>query len=316
MQFIALAAVALAGVGVISLFARDMRRARARIAGNSQTLQTSFGIVEYARIGESAAIGDDPVILVAHGAGGGFDQGLDMTIGAAELGFQLIVPSRFGYLRSSMPANASPASQADAFAELLECLGVERVCVLAISAGGWSAVEFATRHSDRCLALVVLVPAQVLPPGVANHGGLVARAMFRSDLLLWTAAKLMRLFPGMVGPMMLGTPASVLRSASAEERDRLQQLFDHLLPISARTRGIELDVKTAAAPPPLCLENITCPVLAISATDDQFGTAARAQAIVNAVSRGKAVIYPSGGHALVGRQIEVMNEVASFLRGC
>jgi 2-hydroxy-6-oxonona-2,4-dienedioate hydrolase len=309
MQFIALAVVVVT-CGVFSLFARDMKRAHARISSLSQTLETSFGTIEYAKVG------DGPPILVAHGSGGGFDQGLDMTIRAVDKGFQLIVPSRFGYLRSTMPAHASPAIQADAFEELLDRLGFQQVSVLAISAGAWSALEFAARHPNRCLALVLLVPAQALPPGVRNHGGPFVRALFHSDLLLWMAAKFMHLAPATIAPMMFGTPASVVRSSSAEEQRRLQQIFNHLLPISARSRGIELDVETAIAPQLVRLEKISCPVLAISAADDQFGTAARAESIIDAVSSGEAVIFSSGGHALVGRQSDVINQVASFLRGC
>lgn len=308
MQFIAVAVVVMT-CGIFSWFARDMKRAHARIASLSQTLETSFGTLEYARIG------DGPPILVVHGSGGGFDQGLDMTIDAVEKGFQLIVPSRFGYLRSTLPAHGSPANQADAFAELLDRLGYQKISVLAISAGAWSALEFAARHPNRCLALILMVPAQGLPPGVRNYGGPFVRALFHSDFLLWMAAKFMHLAPATIGPMMLGTPASVVRSSSAEEQRRLQQIFDHLLPISARSRGIELDVETAIAPPLIRLENITCPVLAISADDDRFGTAARARSIIAGVSSGEAIIFPGGGHALVGRQPDVINQVASFLRG-
>ncbi len=39
----------------------------------------------------------------------------------------------------------------------------------------------------------------------------------------------MRLAPSMIGPPLLGTPASVIRSASAEDRARLRGLCDHLL---------------------------------------------------------------------------------------
>jgi pimeloyl-ACP methyl ester carboxylesterase len=288
-------------------FNHNIESARQRVSGRSQTVQTSVGIVEY------ATAGDGQPILVVHGSAGGFDQGLDMTAAVAEHGFLLIVPSRFGYLRTSMPANASPALQADSFAELLDKFGHKKVALLAISAGAWSALEFAVRHPDRCRALILLVPAQALPPGVPNYGGPIVGALFDSNFLTWLASKLMRIAPTVVGPTMFGTPASVVRSALAEERSRLRQTFDHLLPITERSSGMKLDIKTAAAPVALPLEKITCPVLAISAADDQFGTAARAQAIAQAVSNGKTVIYPSGGHALVGRRAETVSEFTSFL---
>jgi hypothetical protein len=40
--------------------------------------------------------------------------------------FQVISVSRFGYLRSPMPENATVAMQADAFACLLDSLGIKQ----------------------------------------------------------------------------------------------------------------------------------------------------------------------------------------------
>jgi pimeloyl-ACP methyl ester carboxylesterase len=48
----------------------------------------------------------------------------------------VIAPSRFGYLGSSLPAGATPADQADAYAVLLDALGIERTAVVGCSTGG------------------------------------------------------------------------------------------------------------------------------------------------------------------------------------
>ncbi len=129
MPVIALAVVVVACAGTACWFAWDLHRAGARIASRRQTVETSFGALEY------ATLGDGPAVLLVHGAGGGFDQGLDVAAAAADGGLKLIVPSRFGYLGSSMPAEASPGAQADAFVELLDHLGLEQVSLLAVSAG-------------------------------------------------------------------------------------------------------------------------------------------------------------------------------------
>src|SRR5438876_11377964 len=71
--------------------------------------------------------------------------------------------SRFGYLRTPMPADASPAAQAEAHACLLDALKLPSAAILGGSAGAPSAIEFCLRHAGRCSAMVLLVPA-FFPP--------------------------------------------------------------------------------------------------------------------------------------------------------
>jgi pimeloyl-ACP methyl ester carboxylesterase len=52
--------------------------------------------------------------------------------------------SRFGYLRTPLPADASAAAQADAHACLLDALGIRRAAIVGASAGAPSAMQFAT----------------------------------------------------------------------------------------------------------------------------------------------------------------------------
>jgi len=142
--FVILAVLVVATGGVYAFFAHEEACARARLAGRSETIETSFGTLEYAVMGEG-----EPV-LVVHGAGGGFDQGIDMTGTLAGRGYHLIAPSRFGYLRSTLPGNLSTAMQADAYAQLLDRLRVDKVVVVGISAGAWSSMQFAIRYPERC----------------------------------------------------------------------------------------------------------------------------------------------------------------------
>ncbi len=141
-------------------------------------------------------IGDGEPALIIHGAGGGFDQAIDIAGVLAGRGYRLIAPSRFGYLGSPLPTDLVTTMQADAYAELLDRLGVSRAFVIAISAGAWSAMQFAIRHPQRCRALVLLVPADYLPPRMPNHGGALFRAIIASDFVAWAALKVMWLVPG------------------------------------------------------------------------------------------------------------------------
>jgi len=93
--FVILAILIVVTAGVYAIYERDLAAARARLVGRSATVETSFGTLEY------AVMGNGEPMLIVHGAEGGFDQGIDMTGAMAGRGYRLIAPSRFGYLRST-----------------------------------------------------------------------------------------------------------------------------------------------------------------------------------------------------------------------
>jgi pimeloyl-ACP methyl ester carboxylesterase len=151
----AVAAALLAAV--YSSYRGDIVKARERIASGSQIAETRCGPIEY------IARGDGPAVLFVHGAGGGFDQGLDFIEPLVKSGLRVVLMSRFGYLRTPLPADASAAAQADAHACLLDALQIERAAVFGVSAGAPSSMQFALRHPQRTRALVLLVPAAYVP---------------------------------------------------------------------------------------------------------------------------------------------------------
>lgn len=141
------------GVWTGGTYRASMAAADTRLAERSSVLDTAAGALEY------AVAGHGPPLMMIHGTGGGFDQGLLFANGLRATGFQVIAPSRFGYLRSDFPEDASPARQADVLVELLDYLGIESLPVIEGSAGALTAAEVALRHPDRCARLVLLVPA-------------------------------------------------------------------------------------------------------------------------------------------------------------
>ncbi|MCB1348194.1 MAG: alpha/beta hydrolase [Maritimibacter sp.] len=303
--FIAVAGLAL---GLLAWFQADIRAAHHRLATGATTLSMPGGDIEY------ATAGSGPDVLVIHGSAGGFDQGLAMVGPMADRGYRLVVPSRAGYLRSAMPDGFTVAAQADAYATLLDHLDVARAAVIAISAGAWSALAFAERHPERCAAVVLVVPAAPLPPGQDIHGGWIADRILHSDFVAWLAVRLAWAFPGALSESLLGTDGDVLAAASASERARVAGIQRLLLPISMRRRGIEFDIETAANPPQVDWSRIDCPVLTISTEDDAFHTADRAAEIVDRIDGADLTVFPTGGHALVGRLDEVLDAGDTFLR--
>src|SRR5512132_520923 len=129
----------------------DIEAARRRLAAREHhSIQTPYGSVQYAEHGQG------PPLLFSHPLVGGFDVGLGCADTWVGDGFLVIAPSRFGYLGSSLPPSATPADQADAYALLLDKLGIERAAVVGFSAGGPSVIQFALRHPERTAGLVLI----------------------------------------------------------------------------------------------------------------------------------------------------------------
>ena len=123
-----LIALALAAVSAALLvkwrFDGDMRRARAHAAQGSLLLATRCGPIEYQEAGAGVPL------LAVHGSGGGHDQGMAFAAALASRGIRVIAMSRFGYLRTPMPSDASAAAQADAHVCLLDALGIPKAAVM------------------------------------------------------------------------------------------------------------------------------------------------------------------------------------------
>jgi pimeloyl-ACP methyl ester carboxylesterase len=305
----ALGLAALIGSGATwSAFAADIARARASTRGRSRVIQSRFGALEF---GEA---GSGPPVLMVHGTGGGFDQGLDFAERLSAGGWRVIAPSRFGYLRSAFPEDPSSEHQADAFVDLLDALQIERAPVVGGSAGALSAIQFAIRHPDRCSAFVALVPAAYAPGRPPVRPNPIAQAIIeyglRSDFLFWATMKLNE--DAMIAAL-LATDPDLVRRAAPEERARVRAILRNILPVSDRARGLLNDARLAADPAPMALETIRAPALALSLEDDRFQTLAAARHIAATIPGAELVSFARGGHVWVGHDEEVFTVVGDFL---
>jgi 2-hydroxy-6-oxonona-2,4-dienedioate hydrolase len=307
--------LALMGVAVLIgwRFSSDMQRARAHAAQGSLLLQTRCGPIEYQEAGAGVPL------LAVHGSGGGHDQGMAFARALATQGIRVIAMSRFGYLRTPMPADASAAAQADAHVCLLDALGVQRAAVMGGSAGGPSALQMAIRHPERVSALVLLVPLAYKPPTQAESAtpmpAWVENTMMRmlgSDFLFWAALHVAR---EQVIKLVLATPPELLDSASAPERARVNAMLDNILPVSIRADGLKSDTAVGKHLAPAPLESIRAPTLIISARDDRYGTYASAQYTASRIAGAKFIDFDKGGHTWVGHDDEVMAEIVKLING-
>lgn len=303
----ALAGTGIAAYAIRKMFRHDIADLNAALAEGSNLVELYHGLIEYGREGSG-----QPVLLI-HGAGGGYDQGL--MVGRELFGplYDVIAPSRFGYLRSCQPGDPQPHIQADALAALLDHLKIPTAVVLGISAGAPSAIELALRHPEHVRALILVVP-RAYAPGVevaaeripANRP-IFEMVMKGQDFAWWTATKLARrrLL------RFLGVPVAVYDAADPLERDRLDWIARNILPLSRRVRGIAADGEARMEPRPL--EKITAPTLVVSAKDDLFNTLPAARWIAEHIPQAELLVLESGGHLLCGRSEEVRTHIAEFL---
>src|SRR3712207_4917951 len=287
-------------------FRADVQPNRERLLSGSDIVTTEeFGDIEY------AVQGKGPPVLLVHGAGGGYDQGLFIGEHYVGEGHRFIAPSRFGYVRSSIPENASPAVQADAYAALVDSLGVERVAVVAFSDGEPSALQFALRHPERCAALAMISAKSQSAPSDTPLQALVFESIFRSDYLFWLITEYAR--PFML--TMFGVSGDVQEQIPARSRQLASDLVDGMNPISLRKDGIYHDRDTLAVLPEdvFRLEQITVPTLVVHAVDDGLQPYSQGENTATKVPDAESLSYEQGGHLLLLQLDDAREKVTAFI---
>ncbi len=290
---------------LVVIYQRDIRTAHRNVAERSKLVETSYGCIEYGETGEG------PPVLILHGAGGGYDQGL--LLGQIFLGdnVHVIAPSRFGYLRSEQPQDSTLEAQADILAALLDELGLERVAVMAISAGGPSSLYFARRHPERTAALIMANAISYTIP-LAEEDikkmDLIHRVIY-SDFSFWIMLKTLR------KPMLnlLGVPHEVLGNLSRKDQTFVNQTLELMLPISSRIPGMLLD-ESRQIPPDFAYEQITAPTLVLHARDDILVPVEQGINAGTRIPRAEMVVFAKGGHFMIGKTEELQMTISEFFK--
>lgn len=276
---------------VSAAYLSDMNRAYERIQGKSTVIPSPYGDIEYTEGGSG------PTVLVIHGSGGGYDQG-ELVVEAV-LGdqFHWIAPSRFGYLRSTFNEGATFDDQADAYAYLLDQLGIEKAAVVAISHGGPSALLFAVLHPERVSSLTLIsagVASCAAPDQAqANRQGEMLVTIYRYDPLYWTITNLFK----KQFMELMGANETVISGLSPRQREMAEQIIDYMNPASPRAAGAAFDNKAAMPNERIAL--ITAPTLIVHATDDTLQLYHNAQFAAATIPRAMLISFERGGHLLM-----------------
>jgi 2-hydroxy-6-oxonona-2,4-dienedioate hydrolase len=305
--------LSLTGIAVVAggatyyAYHQDMQAAHERIATGSRVVETAAGPVELAEWGSG------PAVLAVHGAGGGYDQGrvLAETLGGDR--FHWIAPSRFGYLRSPLAADASTPAQADAFAALLDALGIERVAILAMSGGVPPSLQFALRYPQRTSALVLLSSAPYTPFAAEEQSlpipAWLYQALFSSDFPFWAIEK--------IAPSRLAGIFDARVDNRARAREEAEPLLEGILrtfqPVTKRLDGLANEAAAIDPETSYPLTEIAAPALVVHARDDGINPFRIGEYTAERISRAIFVPLESGGHLLIGHQAEVRARVSGFL---
>jgi len=302
--------LALAGAGYTAgAFHEARRQSETRHFAQGEVIESRAGTLEF------AIAGSGPPLMMIHGTGGGFDQGLLFAAGLRQRGFRIIAPSRFGYLGSAFPDDASPAHQADVLVDLLDHLGIDRLPVIGGSAGALTAAEFALRHPSRCSHLGLLVPAANLtnrdPVQFTQLQAAAVNLVLGSDFWFWALA---RMAPRQMVRTLLATDPGLLDQVTQVERRRAQAILDQIFPISRKLNGLQTDGFWAGTPTTTAHHRITVPTLILSCDDDLFGTSTTARLLAERIPGAALTVYPTGGHIWLGHDDDVADRVAAFVR--
>ncbi len=299
------AAVALFAIGVFLSFSYmgDIRTARERLAVSSSTIYTPCGTIEYAEQGRGYPV------LVIHGSGGGFDQGLllgDLFIGD---GYRIIAPSRFGYL-SSIPEKHSVVDQAENFNCLLEALNIQHVAVLAFSAGGISGLTFVHKFPGKTSALI-LGSAMSYSEGLTEHElnrGAAINRILSNDFIYWLFSKYAWRKMG----SLFGVSADVQKTLTTEQLGKMREILQMMSPLSIRLNGVYND-QAQLMPRDFALNEITAPTLVVHAQDDTLVLPTHAMHSAEGILNAELIMIQNSGHFLISQQGMLLANIRQWL---
>ena len=282
----------------------------------SRIAQTRLGPVEYSIIGEG------PAVLVIHGCPGGYDQGLIAAKLASNEGFQFVALSRPGYLRTPLTVGDTPTAQADAYAALLDALGIQSAAVIGISGGGPSALQFALRHPSRCWGLVTLcaIGRRLTDAEIMKCKSVKRRISFALSLIAQVAGHVVSEFYHRVRKLLsaLARPSLHLKRRASQRNENLQVilgLLRNFRMMSLRKAGLKNDMEQLVNLPLYPLHEVAVPALVVHGKADELVPFSHAEFIAHRIPDAKLVGIENGGHLFITTHKQsVIPAIFAFLK--
>lgn len=336
---LALATLVLLIFGAFDHFFHRWREQRdAELKSKSLMLETSLGMVEFAErrppsIPNSAKteeLANLPTLIVLHGGGGGFDQGLVVGGWLAEHGFRVISISRPGYLQTPLESGLFLEEQADLVAAFSEKLLLPKSSILAVAEASPIALLLSIRYPKKFDKIVLLSPLGVRR-GFSERGkfirpGEALLEFFTGDMGCWLHWLRLRWFPDKLlydfYLLQSDLPAySCLKEAQAIFSSGVQfewfsEWFLSCLPQSLREAGIRNDVIQLRGMPEIDFASVKNPVLIIRGENDSLTPTEDFETLSKALPAVVSKTIPQTGFLLpmVGQNsADIQNTILNFL---
>lgn len=250
---------------------------------------------------EYSVTGQGEPILIMHGGHSNCNE----EFGYRELieqGYSMITPSRPGYGKTSKELGESIDSACEAYSDLLNYLKVSQVHVLAISAGGFSGIQFAAKYPQRVKGLILqsAVTDRWLNPNEKTYK--LAKIMFRPSMeaALWSMIRAMnKVFPNFIFNSMAASFSTLSKKEIlAQLNDDDKRAFGNMLNRQRSGYGFMIDLAQTSQNNKSELSAIECPVLIMHSSNDASVSVEHAYYAHQSIPHSQLMLLDSWGHLI------------------
>lgn len=267
---------------------------------------------------EYSIIGNGIPILLFHGGHSNCNE----EFGYGELleqGYSIITPSRAGYGKSTPKIGRSLQTACHAYLTLLNHLNIERVHVIAISAGGPSGLFFAGHYPERVRSLTLqsAVTKQWLTSKDMEYKA--AQILFRASTEKYTWGMISQLsnrFPKFMFKQMASSFSKlpynqIATSITNEDIEMFRKMNNR----QRSGHGFIIDLSQTGEISETDLHSIKCPTLILHSINDSAAPIDHAHYAHNNITNSTLCILESWGHLIwLGQDSEKMyDELIRFL---
>lgn len=214
-------------------------------------------------------------------------------------GWRIVTPDLRGFGGSELGDDEpSLTTAADDVARLLDRLGVERVVLGGLSMGGYVAMAFLRRHSQRVRALVLADTKATADPPAAREKR--ERIAARLDAEQHPAALVEEVLPALCGETTARERPEVLAKVRA--------LVEAAPPTAAAWAQRAMAVRPDSVP---VLRSVHAPAIIVLGEEDSLSTREDAETMTEALPDARSVVLPGAGHLTA---LEVPQEFTAVLR--